>query len=221
MDVDTSMIIGMFLISGITAIALLDSRATHSFISESFVKRLGITASTIETQLAIALPSGQELQTDQIVRGCPIYVQGHQMYAELIVLKITDFDVILGMDWLSKYRVNIDCGIKMIKFAPIGAEPFTVASASISLPLRIISCMKACKLLQKGCQGYLASVLTSDPPVRELKDTDVVCEFPEVFSDDVTGLPPDREIEFVIDVVAGTHPISKDPYRIAPTEMKN
>ncbi|XP_075499294.1 uncharacterized protein LOC142537684 [Primulina tabacum] len=119
-----------------------------------------ITASTTETQLAIALPSGQELQADQIVRGCQIYVQGHQMYAELIVLKMTDFDVILGMDWLSKCRVTIDCGIKMIKFALVGAEPFTVASA----------------------------------------DTNVVCEFPEVFLDDVTGLPPDREIEFVIDV---------------------
>ncbi|XP_075479419.1 uncharacterized protein LOC142520301 [Primulina tabacum] len=78
-DADTSMITGMFLISGITAIVLLDSRATHSFISESFVRRLGITASTTETQLAIALPSGQELQTYEIVRGCPIYVQGHQI----------------------------------------------------------------------------------------------------------------------------------------------
>ncbi|XP_075473296.1 uncharacterized protein LOC142556885 [Primulina tabacum] len=78
----------------------------------NFVRRLGIIASTTETQLAIALPSGQELQTDQIVRGCPIYVQGHQMYADLIVLRMTDFDVILGMDWLSKYIVTIDCGIK-------------------------------------------------------------------------------------------------------------
>ncbi|XP_075479314.1 uncharacterized protein LOC142520198 [Primulina tabacum] len=208
-DADTSMITGMFLISGITAIVLLDSGATHSFISESFVRSLGITTSTTETQLAIALPSGQELQTDQIVLGCPIYVQGHQMYDELIVLKMTDFDVILGMDWLSTYRVIIDCGIKIIKFAAVGAEPFTVTSASISLPIRIISYMKACKLLRKGCQGYLASVLTIDPPVRELNDTDVVCEFPKVFSDDVTGLPPDREIEFVIDIVIGTHPISK------------
>ncbi|XP_075473888.1 uncharacterized protein LOC142504934 [Primulina tabacum] len=163
--------------------------------------RLGITGSTTETQLAIALPSGQELQTDQVVRGCPIYVQGHQMYAEFIVLKMTDFEVILRMDWLSKYKVTIECGIKMIKFAPVGAEPFTVASVGISLPLRIISCMKSCKLLQKGCQGYLASMLTIDPPVRELKDTYVVCEFSEVFPDVVTGLPPDREIEFVIDIV--------------------
>ncbi|XP_075507549.1 uncharacterized protein LOC142544379 [Primulina tabacum] len=137
------------------------SGATHFFISELFVRRLRITASTTETQLAIALPFGQELQTDRIVRGCPIYVQGHQMYANLIVLNMTDFDVILGMDWLSKYIVTIDCGMKMIKFAPLGAEPFTVASA----------------------------------------DTDVVCEFPEVFPDDITGLPPDREIKFVIDVV--------------------
>ncbi|XP_075473973.1 uncharacterized protein LOC142505034 [Primulina tabacum] len=128
-DADTSMITGMFLISGITAIVLLGSQATHSFISELFVTRLGITASTTETQLAIALSFGQELQTYQIVRGCPIYVQGHQMYAELIVLKMTDFDVILGMDWLSKYIVTIDCDIKMINFAPVGAEPFIVASA--------------------------------------------------------------------------------------------
>ncbi|XP_075499271.1 uncharacterized protein LOC142537658 [Primulina tabacum] len=162
-DADTSMITGMFLISCITAIVLLDSEATHSFISESFVKRLGITGSTTETQLAIALPSEQELQTDQVVLGCPIYVQGHQMYVDLIVLKMTYFHMILAMNWLSKYGVTIDCGMKMIKFAPLGAEPFIIASA---------------------------------------------------------GLPPDREIEFVIDIVAGTHLISKAPYRLAPTEMK-
>ncbi|XP_075479420.1 uncharacterized protein LOC142520302 [Primulina tabacum] len=142
------------------------------------------------------------------------------MYADLLVLNMIDFDVILGMDWLSKYRVTIDCGMKMIKFAPLGAEPFTVAIADISLPLRIISCMKACKLLQKGCQGYFAYVLTIDSHVRELKDTYVFFEFLEVFPDDVTGLPPDIEIEFVIDVVTGTHPISKATYLLAPTEMK-
>ncbi|XP_075500114.1 uncharacterized protein LOC142538698 [Primulina tabacum] len=132
--------------------------------------RLGITASTTETQLAIALPSLQELQTDQIVRGCAIYVQGHRMYADLIVLRMTDFDVILGMDWLSKYRVTIDCGIKMIKFAPVGAEPFTVAS----------------------------------------EDTDVVCEFPEVFPSDVTGLPQ-KKCEFWLEQVAFLgHIISKE-----------
>ncbi|XP_075515506.1 uncharacterized protein LOC142550154 [Primulina tabacum] len=73
----------------------------------------------------------------------------------------------------------------------------------------------------KGCIGFLASVLdVRKESNMQLQNIDVVQDYPDVFADDVPALPPDREVEFVIDLIPSTAPISKDPYIIAPTEMK-
>ncbi|XP_075520565.1 uncharacterized protein LOC142553909 [Primulina tabacum] len=96
-----------------------------------------------------------------------------------------------------------------------------LASAGTSLVLPIISCLEAERLLCRGCDGFLASIVDVDNIVKlNIDDIDVVRDFADVFEDDVPGLPPDRDVEFVIDLVPGTVPISKAPYRMAPTEMK-
>ena len=78
--------------------------------------------------------------------------------------------------------------------------------------------MQARKFLRKGCQGYLCAVQQINPEEPKLDAIPVAHEFPEVFAE-VLGLPPDREIEFTIDLVPGTTPISKAPYRMAPVEL--
>ena len=76
--------------------------------------------------------------------------------------------------------------------------------------------MQAKKLLKKGCVGYLAHVVNTQMVNPEMEEIPVVREFMDVFLEELPGLPPDREIEFVIDLVPGTTPISKAPYRMAP-----
>ena len=84
----------------------------------------------------------------------------------------------------------------------------------------MISCMQARRLIHKGCQAFLASIISApDVPTPSLSDVPVVREFPDVFPDDVTSLPPEREVELSIDLLPGTVPISKAPYRLAPAEM--
>ncbi|XP_073066007.1 uncharacterized protein [Primulina eburnea] len=96
-----------------------------------------------------------------------------------------------------------------------------LASAGTSLVLPFISCLEAEKLLSRGCAVFLASVVDVDRLIKlNIDDIDVVRDFADVFEDDVPGLPPDRDVEFVIDLAPGTVPISKAPYRLAPTEMK-
>ena len=75
-------------------------------------------------------------------------------------------------------------------------------------------------MLRKGCQGYLAFVVDRRQEGTWLEDIPIVKEFPYVFLDDILGLPPDREIEFVIELLPGTEPISIPPYKMAPTELK-
>ena len=85
----------------------------------------------------------------------------------------------------------------------------------------IISAMQARKWIADGCTGFLASVLDTAKKGRdELKDVPVVNEFVNVFPEDLPGLPPDREVTFEIEVLPGTAPISKAPYRMAPVELR-
>ena len=80
--------------------------------------------------------------------------------------------------------------------------------------------MKARRCLGKGCVRYLAYVLDAKKEKRDVEDVPIVREYPEVFQDDLTGLPLDRQVEFKIDLVPGAAPIPRAPYLLAPVEMK-
>ena len=84
----------------------------------------------------------------------------------------------------------------------------------------LISMLKARRCLGKGCPGYLAYVIDAKKEKLDVKDVPIVCEYPEVFPEDLSGLPPDRQVEFKIDLVPGAAPIARAPYRLAPAEMK-
>ena len=88
------------------------------------------------------------------------------------------------------------------------------------MPQNLISAITARKMLRRGCQGYLAVVRNVEADKGAVDRVPMVCEFPDVFPEELPGLPPDREIEFCIDVVPGTDPISMPPYRMAPAELK-
>ena len=81
--------------------------------------------------------------------------------------------------------------------------------------------MMAGKMLRKSYPGYLAYAVEVRDDDMRLEDIPVVREFPDVFPDDLPGLPPNREIDFQIELAPGTEPISRAPYRMAPAELKN
>ena len=80
--------------------------------------------------------------------------------------------------------------------------------------------MKAYRLIQKGCQGYLCSILSNLNGSVELADVLVVNDLTDVFPNDLLGHLVDREVEFTVDIISGTQPISKTPYRMAPAKLK-
>ena len=110
---------------------------------------------------------------------------------------------------------------KIVMFQTPEEEEFLFIGTTKKLRTPVISSIKAKKLLDSGCIGYLASVVDiSLEQHSEPEDVLVVQEFLEVFLEDLPGLPPDREIEFIIVLIPGTAPISKAPYRMAPSELK-
>ncbi|GKV06430.1 hypothetical protein SLEP1_g18329 [Rubroshorea leprosula] len=199
---------------------LFDSGASHSFIARSYALKRALPIDTSDLKLHVDTPLGGVMTTREVCRTVDTYMDGRQLSASLFVLDISDFDIILGMDWLSKHFASIDCHRKWVIFNIPGEPEFSFQGSGSFAPPMLISALQAQKYLVNGCQGFLVSVTDARSVTSRLEDIPVVREFPNVFSKDLPGLPPDRELEFAIDLVPGTGPFSKAPYRMAPVELE-
>ena len=140
--------------------------------------------------------------------------------ANLILLEMLDFDVILGMDWLSNHRASMNCFTKKIWFEKPGYLELEFVGDRRILLTCVISALEAKRLLLKRCESYLAHLLDNSVIEVNLKNVPVACGFPNVFSEDLSGLPLDKELEFGIKVLPSSAHISIPPYRMAPMELK-
>ena len=174
----------------------------------------------LKNKLVVNTPLGEQILRTSIFKGCEVVVEGVVLKANLIPLKMTDFDVILEMDWLSSHRASMDCFTKKIVFRKLGYPELEFESDKRILPTCVISALEAKRLLHKGCEVYLAHVLDKSSPKMIIKSVPVVCEFSDVFPDDLPGLPSDRELEFEIELLPGLAHVFIPPYRMAPTELK-
>ena len=127
--------------------------------------------------------------------------------------------MILGMDWLARHYALLDCREKVVIFIIPNDDEFRFKGDKASMPQNLISAITAMKLLRRGCQSYLAVVRNVEADKGAVDRVPVVCEFHDVFPEELPGLP-DREIELCTDVVPETDPISMPPYRMAPAELK-
>ncbi|KAJ0455808.1 putative nucleotidyltransferase, Ribonuclease H [Helianthus annuus] len=124
------------------------------------------------------------------------------------------------MDWLSINQAEVVCYDKIIRILLPNNETLLVHGDKNEMSLRIISCMKARKCLRKGCIAFLAHIVDKKAKELKLEEIPVVKEFPEVFPEDLPGVPPQRQVEFRIDLIPGAAPVAKSPYRLAPSEMQ-
>ncbi|GJQ91297.1 putative reverse transcriptase domain-containing protein [Tanacetum coccineum] len=154
-------------------------------------------------------------------------VTGHPFNIDLMPVELGSFDVIIGMDWLRRYHAVIVCDEKLVQ-VPYGNETLTFCGNESSngreSRLTVISCSKAQEYMAKGCQVFLAQISAKkeeDKSERkQIEDVPIVRDFPEVFPEDLPGLPPARPVEFQIDLIPGAAPVARAPYRLAPSEMK-
>ncbi|GJR42084.1 putative reverse transcriptase domain-containing protein, partial [Tanacetum coccineum] len=161
---------------------------------------LDVAPSTLDTSYVIELVDGRISETNVVLRGFMLGLLGHPFNIDLMPVELGSFDVIIGMDWLAKYHALIVCDEKIVHI-PYGDE-----------------------YIQKGCQVYLAQVTpkkTEDQSKeKRLKDVLIVHEFPEVFPEYLSGLPPARLVGFQIDLVPGAAPVARALYRLAPAELQ-
>jgi hypothetical protein len=187
---------GTFSISDHPVRILFDSGATHSFISESLVSKLGLHSCHTKDSFVVATTGGRIL-SNTITKAVPLQLGSKTFLTNLIHLGLGGLDVILGMNWMTQHQVVLDIATRMIEIR-------SPTSGHTILYLTKVDSTNSC--------SYAAVAI-------QLEDIPVVCEYPDVFLDDLPGMPPDKDVEFVIELQPGTAPISKRPYRMPPKEL--
>ncbi|XP_057779986.1 uncharacterized protein LOC130998590 [Salvia miltiorrhiza] len=125
------------------------------------------------------------------------------------------------MDWLSSNYATIRCHQREVVFQRPEEREFTFYGATVGKLPKVFSAMKAMGMLRKpDVQGFLVNLMGSTPTEATVEDVEIVREFPDVFPEEIPGLPPNRQVEFTIDLVPGAAPVSKTPYRMAPKELE-
>nr|GEW43137.1 hypothetical protein [Tanacetum cinerariifolium] len=175
----------------------------------------------------VELDDGRIIWVNTLIRGCTLNFLNHPFNIDLVPVELGSFDVIIGMDWLVKYHAVIIYDEKLV-CVPFGDEILIFhGDGSINgqeSRLNIISCTKTQRYLLKGCPIFLAHVTTKEAEdkskEKRLEDVPIVQDFPEVFPEDLPGIPPTRQVEFQIDLVPGAAPMARAPYRLTPSEMQ-
>ncbi|GJV81430.1 putative reverse transcriptase domain-containing protein [Tanacetum coccineum] len=163
---DSNVITGTFLLNNHYTSILFDTGSDRSFISTAFSSLINIAPTPLENSYDVKLADGKIVRVDTIIQGCTLNLLNHPFNIDLMPIELESFDIIIGMDWLRKYRAVIVYDEKL-------AQEYMT-------------------------KGY----------------------FPEVFPEDLSGLPPARPVEFEIDLILGAAPVARAPYRLAPSEMK-
>ncbi|GJU00833.1 putative reverse transcriptase domain-containing protein [Tanacetum coccineum] len=216
---DPNVVTGMFLLNQHLVKVLFDSGADRSFISISLASKLNIPSITIDTFYDIEMADGNLVSTNTVIKGCTLTLLDQPFEIDLMPIKLGSFDVVIGMDWLSKYHAKILCDEKVVHI-PINGETLIIRGDQSKTRLNLISCIKTERYISRGCQVFMIQVMEKKSDEKRLEDIPVVKEFSDVFPEDLPGLPPVRQVEFQIDLIPGAAPVARTPYRLAPSEMQ-
>jgi hypothetical protein len=194
-------VIGMFLVNDTYAVVLFDSGVSHSFIYATYVGKHNLSQALQRCQMRVSSLRG-DMPARQLCPKVNLKIRGVDFVANLIVLESKGIKVILGMDWLGKHKVLIDCAKKSAKLTtPEGKEMEFVTEPVVT-----------------------AKVIANRAKVNQLdasqgSEVPVVNEFPDVFPEELPGMPPNQDIKFAIELKPGTTSIYKTPYRMATLEL--
>ncbi|GJR40426.1 putative reverse transcriptase domain-containing protein, partial [Tanacetum coccineum] len=195
-NLDSNVVTGTFLLNNRYASVLFDTGADRSFVSTAFSSQIDITPTALDHYYDVELADGRIIGLNTILRGCTLNILNHPFNINLMPIELGSFDAIIGMDCNQGHEAR----------------------------LHIISYTKTQEYMLKGCPVFLANVNTKETEdkseKKRLEDVPIIRDFPDVFPEDLPGLPPTRQVEFQIDLIPGAAPVARAPYRLAPSEMK-
>ena len=189
-------LVGMVSINSKPTRALFDSGASHSFMIKKFAIEHNFSIRVVPTPFIVDAP-GATLVSKEVVNLAQLEVSELIFIVNLVVIDLEELDVIIGMNCMTKHDGVIRCNPR-------------------SIELRHTSGVRVNLYLHEKHGSQLHALNTTI--LQELEAIPVVYEFPDVFSKELPGMSPDREVEFVIMLLPGTAPVSKGPYRMPPNE---
>jgi hypothetical protein len=166
---------GTFSINHQPVIVLFDSGTTHSFIISKCGTKMGLEPYPTNGIYMIATPGGK-ISANQVCRSVPIQMGRNLMRTDLLLLDLDGMDILLGMNWMTHQHVSLDISSLIVEINSHEHEP---------------------TVLYLPQQEYTNSCTYAATGIK-LKDIPIVCEYPDVFPDDLPGMPPDRDIEFIM-----------------------
>jgi hypothetical protein len=179
--------IGMFYINSIPTAILFDSNATHSFISARYAKTNELPLQNMQNPLIVITPK-ESIEANYMTNRLTLTIMGREFWSTPIVLEESIIDLILDMSWLRKAKAVIHCARGIV-------EPTNSKGERFEVEITITASTRPAVYLVDG--KYVGN------------NIHVVRDFPNVFLEELPRMPPDREVEFVIDLLPGTAPISK------------
>nr|GFB71921.1 hypothetical protein [Tanacetum cinerariifolium] len=212
-------ITGTLFIYGHAVFVLFDTGATHSVISSTFASRITTTPTLLDHVLCISTPMQDSVRITYVYRYLPLQFDDKIRAINAFPLDMCEFDIILGMDWLTEHHATIDCHSYRVIFCDIHAPEYTYHGSLPGKPMQVISALQARTLLYHCCKGFLATIHDTTSEIPSIHAQPIVSEFPDVFPDELPGIPPVREVEFNIELISRAEPISKAPYHMAPVEL--
>jgi hypothetical protein len=193
--------VGMFPVESYPAKVLFDTGATHSFVFASWVESHNIPIEPMIPPLRVNSVGGK-VQSDRIYSNLRIEIRGIAFLASLVVMWTQGLDVILGMNWLNRNQATVSSDKRTVKLvSPSGKEVVTKLYLSEQ---------------EEGACHHLSVDDKESNPIEAIR---IVSEFPDVFPEELPGMPPERKVEFAIELIPGTAPISKRAYRVSGPEL--
>ncbi|XP_023771696.1 uncharacterized protein LOC111920359 [Lactuca sativa] len=187
---DPTIVTCMFLLNNTYACILFDSVEERSFISNKFKHLLNQRPQKLKETFTLEMANEKTESNKDIYIGCTLTLKNHSMPKKVVRLHL------LNHETLIIYGDKLDTN------------------------LRLISCIKAQKCLLKKNYTFLAHIVDKTKEEINPHNIPMLCDFPDIFPEDLPGIPLEKQVEFRIDFVSGATPIAKLPYRLAPTEMK-
>nr|GFB60558.1 putative reverse transcriptase domain-containing protein [Tanacetum cinerariifolium] len=196
-DPDANVVTGTFLLNNRYAFILFDTGADRSFVSTTFSTQINIMPSTLDHCYDVELADGRIIGLNTILRGCTLNLLNHPFYIDLMAVELGSFDAKIGMEWLAKYQAVIVCSEKIVRI-PWGNETLIIhgdgSNRGNATRLSIILCTKTEKYVKKGFPIFLAYITMKEvedkSEKKQLEDVPIVRDFPEVFLEELLGLPP-------------------------------
>ncbi|XP_070020714.1 uncharacterized protein [Nicotiana sylvestris] len=215
-----AVIISIISVGGRDASVLFDPGSTYSYVSSLFARFLVISPEPLGTPIYVSTLVGDYVVVDRICQSCVVTLCGFETRVDLMLLDIIDFEIILGMDWLSLYHIVLDFHAKTITLVIPGLPGLEWKGSTVVTSSQVISFLKARHMVEKGCLAYLAYVLDTTTESSMIDLVPIVRVFDDVFPSYLPSMPPDRDIDFCIDLASDTQPVSTPPYCMAPKELK-